>query len=159
MLWRRWWWWCLDGVHVMHYLLPVHLAFSIQLLYLQYATASDISFDIGSGAASQIIREAAHQLLSSPRSLYLSFRTHRKPLLLPLAYVKTYNRISYSNVSVKFYPDTIRLKASSVRINSKSNITPNIWPVSFGDETIDVAVYVSCFIIDCLSYYFTTTAY
>lgn len=140
-----WRWSCSEGVHVMHYLLPVQLAFSIQLLYLQYSfiRASDVSLDIGSGAASQLIREAAHQLLSSPRSLYLSFRTHRKPLLLPLAYIKTYNRISYSNVTVKFYPDTIRLKASSVRINSKSNITPNIWPVSFGDETIDFAVYVS----------------
>ncbi|KAL3982866.1 hypothetical protein ACH3XW_48855 [Acanthocheilonema viteae] len=143
MLLRRWWW-RLDGVHVMQYLLPVHLAFSIQLLYMKYAliTASDVSLDIGSGAASQIIREATHQLLSSSRSLYLSFRTHRKPLLLPLAYIKTYNRISYSNVTVKFYPDTIRLKANSVRINSKSNITPNIWPVSFGDETIDLTIYV-----------------
>ncbi|EJW78870.1 hypothetical protein WUBG_10218, partial [Wuchereria bancrofti] len=114
----------------MHYLLPVYLTFSAQLLYLKYSiiTASDLSLDIGSGAASQLIREAAHQLLSSPRSLYLSFRTHESPLLLPLAYIKTYNQISYSNVTVKFYPDTIRLKASSVRINSKSNITPNIWP-------------------------------
>ncbi|KAK6111244.1 hypothetical protein QQG55_42895 [Brugia pahangi] len=128
----------------MHYLLLVYLTFSAQLLYLKYSviTASDLSLDIGSGAASQLIREAAHQLLSSPRSLYLSFRTHESPLLLPLAYIKTYNRISYSNVTVKFYPDTIRLKASSVRINSKSNITPNIWPVSFGDETVDLAVYV-----------------
>ncbi|OZC09135.1 hypothetical protein X798_03882 [Onchocerca flexuosa] len=144
--WR--WWWCLDGVlHGMqHYQLPVHFIFSVQLLlhlqYYSFISASDVSLDIGSGAASQLIREATHQLLNSPRPLYLSFRTHQKPLLLPLAYIKTYNRISYSNVTVKFYPDTIRLKASSVRINSKSNITPNIWPVSFGDETIDLAVYV-----------------
>lgn len=133
----------------MHYLLPVYFAFSTQLLYLHYSsiTASDISLDIGSGAASQLVDEAAHHLLSSPRSLSLSFRTQQKPLLLPLACVKTYNIISYANVTVKFYPGTIRLKARSVRINSKSNITTSIWPLSFGDEIVDVAVYVSYFTI------------
>uniref|UniRef100_A0A915PS82 Fatty-acid and retinol-binding protein 1 n=1 Tax=Setaria digitata TaxID=48799 RepID=A0A915PS82_9BILA len=134
------------GVHVMRYLLPVHLAFFTQLLLylsnLLFTEASDVSLDIGSGAASQLLRQAAHQLLSSSRPLYLSFRTDEKPLLLPLAYIKTYNRISYSNVTVKFYPDTIRLKVSSIRIHSKSNITPNIWPVSFGDETVDLIVHV-----------------
>ncbi|VDN01272.1 unnamed protein product [Thelazia callipaeda] len=105
-----------------------------------FIKASDVSFDIGSGAVSQLIREATYRLLRSPRPLYLSFRTQDKPLLLPLAYIKTYNRISYSNFTVRFYPNTIRLKANNVRMHSVSNITPNIWPISFGDETVNLVV-------------------
>lgn len=113
-----------------------------QLQQYLVASSSEVSLDVGSGAASQLIREAIHQVLSSPRPLYLSFRTHHQPLLLPLAYIKTYNRISYSNVTIKFYPDTIRLTASNIRVHSKSDIRPNIWPMSFGDETIDLGLFM-----------------
>ncbi|VDK42162.1 unnamed protein product [Gongylonema pulchrum] len=132
----------------MHHLSsPAYSALLLILLLLQQRCpliwSSDVSFDIGSGAASQLIREAAHQVLSNPRPVYLSFRTQHQPLLLPLAHIKTYNRISYSNVTIKFYPDTVRLKASNVRVQSRSNITPNIWPMSFGDETVDFGLYMT----------------
>lgn len=121
------------------------LAVVLHLQLQQYlvASSSEVSLDVGSGAASQLIREAIHQVLSSPRPLYLSFRTHHQPLLLPLAHIKTYNRISYSNVTIKFYPNTVRLTASNIRVHSKSDIRPNIWPMSFGDETIDLGLFVS----------------
>lgn len=122
------------------YLIFIHISL---LLITTIYSSSHISFDIGSGAASQILREVAHQVLTIPRPVYISFRTHQQPLLLPLAFIDTYNRISYSNVTLKFYPDTVRLKANNLRVQTISNIAPNIWPIGFGDETVHFTFFVS----------------
>ncbi|KHN86011.1 hypothetical protein Tcan_09501 [Toxocara canis] len=104
---------------------------------------SFIALDVGSGAASQLIREALHHVLTQPRPTHLTLATHERPLLASLANVVTSNRISYSNVTLRFYPDTVRVKASNVHVESLSNVSANVWPMSFGDEMVNVSLQLS----------------
>uniref|UniRef100_A0A914ZV50 Fatty-acid and retinol-binding protein 1 n=1 Tax=Parascaris univalens TaxID=6257 RepID=A0A914ZV50_PARUN len=102
--------------------------------------SSFISLDVGSGAASQLIREALHHVLTTPRATRHTLATHERPLLASLVNVVTVNRVAYSNVTLRFYPDTVRVKASNVRVESVSNVSANVWPMSFGDEIVNVSV-------------------
>lgn len=116
---------------------------AIHSLFLFFAIfASDLSLDVGSGAASQLLRKATNLALNSPRPLQFTLNTHQQPFLSSLALIETTNRISYSNLTIKFSPEIIHLLANDVKLYSISNVSPNIWPVSFGDEVVDFTVQV-----------------
>uniref|UniRef100_A0A0N4V4W9 Fatty-acid and retinol-binding protein 1 n=1 Tax=Enterobius vermicularis TaxID=51028 RepID=A0A0N4V4W9_ENTVE len=119
-----------------------HVVF-VTIFFISLGASSDVSIDVGSGAASQLLREALHQVLRTPRAAQVSLRTRPEPLLPSLAKIDAENRIYFENVTFQFESKLIRLNAYNVRIQSVSTITPNLWPMSFSNEIIHLDFYVS----------------
>ncbi|MFH4975887.1 hypothetical protein AB6A40_002596 [Gnathostoma spinigerum] len=112
------------------------------LFVIKICGSSKLSVDIGSGAASQILREVTYQILDSPRTLWIDVENQDEPLLASLLHISTATRISYANLSVKFYPEILRLKLSGLNIATDSNLVTDSWPITLGSEMINLSVHV-----------------
>uniref|UniRef100_A0A0N5AN04 Fatty-acid and retinol-binding protein 1 n=1 Tax=Syphacia muris TaxID=451379 RepID=A0A0N5AN04_9BILA len=132
------------------------ISLTLTLLLLQsiisVTNAADVSVDIGAGAASQLVREVLHQVLSTPRSTQISLRTSPTPFLPSLAKIDAENRLFFDDVKFEFDSKLIRLNANKVRIRSISTITPKLWPMSFSDEIIHLNINVCSSSISLLSF-------
>uniref|UniRef100_A0A914WZ01 Uncharacterized protein n=1 Tax=Plectus sambesii TaxID=2011161 RepID=A0A914WZ01_9BILA len=106
--------------------------------------SSKFAFVLSQGAAEQVsdftVKEGLKLLRRSPVTLHV--QTTASPLLPALAHVNMRNVFGYRNVSVFFAEDTVGVWVRDFAVRSKANLTAQLWPMSFGEETVDMDLTV-----------------